>query len=182
MQSQHTTKRAAPQSPPPVSFRCTQCGAAFELTRGTTQRPPLCLECTRAERSVFKKAQRIFQYRPARAFFLCEKCNQAKPKRAFDWKINQTICRACRTATPHTIRADRIKQNGGAYTRAEWDALKAQYAHTCLRCGRSEPQIKLCADHVKPIARGGTSHISNIQPLCAACNSWKHARTIDFRK
>lgn len=71
--------------------------------------------------------------------------------------------------------------NGGSFAAAEWEALKAQYGYTCLRCGRSEPSIKLTADHVVPVAQGGSSDIGNIQPLCGSCNSSKGNQAIDYR-
>lgn len=70
---------------------------------------------------------------------------------------------------------------GGSYTAQEWRDLKAKHNHACLRCGRKEPEIKLAADHVIPIVKGGTSFIENIQPLCMPCNIWKRSEVIDFR-
>jgi 5-methylcytosine-specific restriction endonuclease McrA len=68
-----------------------------------------------------------------------------------------------------------------SFTAAEWGALKEHYHYMCLRCGRREPEIKLTADHVVPISKGGAARIDNIQPLCKACNSAKHDQTIDYR-
>lgn len=67
------------------------------------------------------------------------------------------------------------------FTAAEWQALKARYNYTCLRCGRREPEIKLTVDHVVPISKGGAGTIDNIQPLCKPCNSAKHDAIIDYR-
>lgn len=74
-----------------------------------------------------------------------------------------------------------VAKNGGSFTKLEWQALKEQYEYACLCCGRKEPEIKLCADHVVPITKGGSSHIDNIQPLCKSCNSKKHNKIIDYR-
>jgi 5-methylcytosine-specific restriction endonuclease McrA len=78
-------------------------------------------------------------------------------------------------------RRARIRSNGGSFTAAEWEGLKAAQQYTCLRCRQQEPQIRLVPDHIVPISKGGTSYISNIQGLCVACNNWKRAKTIDFR-
>jgi len=75
----------------------------------------------------------------------------------------------------------RKKRAVGTYTFNEWATLKAKYNNTCLRCGRKEPEIKLTADHVVPLSKGGDNYISNIQPLCHSCNSSKRAKTIDYR-
>lgn len=68
-----------------------------------------------------------------------------------------------------------------SFTAIEWAALKQQYNYTCLRCGRREPEIKLTADHIVPISKGGVGTIDNIQPLCRQCNSAKNDETIDYR-
>lgn len=70
---------------------------------------------------------------------------------------------------------------GGAFTAKEWRTLKEQFDHRCLRCGKQEPHIKLAADHVIPISKGGRNVISNIQPLCGICNSIKGTRATDYR-
>lgn len=72
-------------------------------------------------------------------------------------------------------------ENGGSFTTAEWQALKAQYSFQCLRCRRREPEIKLTMDHVVPVTRGGSNDISNIQPLCQKCNLSKGTQMIDYR-
>lgn len=69
----------------------------------------------------------------------------------------------------------------GTHSFAEWEALKARYNFKCLRCERSEPEVRLTQDHIVPVAKGGTNSIDNIQPLCKSCNSKKHLKTIDYR-
>ena len=68
---------------------------------------------------------------------------------------------------------------GGSYNAAEWQALVNHYGGKCLCCGRDD--VKLTADHVVPVSKGGSSNIDNIQPLCFSCNSSKGAKTIDYR-
>lgn len=74
-----------------------------------------------------------------------------------------------------------LKEIPGSHTDQEWEALKAKYNNTCLRCGKVEPEIKLTRDHVIPITKGGTDDIGNIQPLCVSCNSCKSDKHIDYR-
>ena len=52
--------------------------------------------------------------------------------------------------------------NGGVYTAQEWRELCAHYNHTCLRCGKTEPEIKLTPDHVIPLSKGGRNDIANM--------------------
>jgi 5-methylcytosine-specific restriction endonuclease McrA len=80
----------------------------------------------------------------------------------------------------HTRRA-REMGVGEMFTAEEWQSLKEYYNYTCLCCKRREPEIKLSPDHVKPLARGGSNLIGNIQPLCESCNQKKHAKHIDYR-
>ena len=69
----------------------------------------------------------------------------------------------------------KIKRRGaiGSHTLKEWEKLKKAYKYTCLCCGKSEPKIKLEADHIIPISKNGTNYIWNIQPLCRSCNASK---------
>lgn len=75
-------------------------------------------------------------------------------------------------------RAARRRGNGGSYTAKEWQDLCAQYDYRCLCCGECKT---LTPDHIVPVSKGGTSYISNIQPLCLSCNHKKHAKHIDYR-
>ena len=47
---------------------------------------------------------------------------------------------------------------------------------TCRYCGDGPPDIVLQVDHVKPVALGGTSEMSNLVTACAPCNFGKGAR------
>ncbi len=82
------------------------------------------------------------------------------------------------------IRRTRISGAGGSYTRTEFLALCRKYGNRCVnpRCPNQHlDEVKLTADHVVPVVMGGSSYISNIQPLCGTCNSRKGVRIIDYR-
>jgi 5-methylcytosine-specific restriction endonuclease McrA len=67
----------------------------------------------------------------------------------------------------------------GSHTAQEWLDLCAHYGNKCLACGKAK---KLTADHIVPLARGGSDDIENLQPLCNYCNTRKATKTIDYRK
>lgn len=66
----------------------------------------------------------------------------------------------------------------GHFTRKQFRELCAIYSNKCLCCGE---KLKLEADHIVPLARGGSDDISNIQPLCRNCNAQKATDSIDYR-
>lgn len=68
----------------------------------------------------------------------------------------------------------------GSHTYEEWLLLKRKYKNICLCCKKSEPEIKLTEDHIIPLSMGGTDKIANIQPLCQACNTRKHATALTY--
>lgn len=79
------------------------------------------------------------------------------------------------------LRRSQVRSAEGSYTSLEWQRLIEKYNYSCLCCGKAEPEIKLTADHIVPIALGGANFIENIQPLCKSCNSRKGKKHIDFR-
>lgn len=76
-------------------------------------------------------------------------------------------------------RRNMAKVNGGTFTPKEWLDLVESYNHTCLRCRCNNCALE--ADHIKPLSKGGSNRIDNIQPLCAKCNNWKATQEIDYR-
>ena len=43
----------------------------------------------------------------------------------------------------------------------------------CRGCGKSAKDYDLEIDHIKPVSKGGTNHIRNLQTLCEDCNKEK---------
>lgn len=65
---------------------------------------------------------------------------------------------------------------------AEWRELRPRISplvfrrdgNQCVYCGSTE---RLTVDHIKPQARGGDHHMSNLTTACRDCNSKKNAKT-----
>lgn len=125
----------------------------------------------------------------------CIRCNRLKKPKKFS--ENSHVCIFCENKHRQKLFSQRfnltkplskgserrknIKTNGGYYTKSEWSALKKKYRYRCLRCLKQEPEIRLQADHIIPVKRGGPSWISNIQPMCGRCNGEKGTKIIDYR-
>lgn len=75
-------------------------------------------------------------------------------------------------------RRAKKKETGDSFSSEEWSTLCFACNYECLSCTQRKP---LVPDHVVPLAKGGTSWLYNIQPLCNSCNSKKGAKTIDYR-
>lgn len=84
---------------------------------------------------------------------------------------------------PDTVKAQKIKRRAAEsidhFTGAEWSALLNLYGEKCLASGVTDG---LSADHVIPLALGGSNGIENIQPLCVGCNSKKGIKAVDYRE
>jgi len=85
----------------------------------------------------------------------------------------------CQTIVKNSLRRTRATKAGGSFTEKQWLALCSIYHFKCLCCDKKKA---LTVDHVIPVSKGGTSFISNIQPLCDTCNKAKSSKTLDFRK
>lgn len=62
----------------------------------------------------------------------------------------------------------RLKRSWG-YIKA-WPAIVHHYGGKCLNCGSTD---KMCFDHVVPLSKGGDNLITNGQPICVKCNTFK---------
>ncbi len=112
-------------------------------------------------------------------------------------ELNRSWCGVCNTesvrrwlqADPVRAAANKAIRNNNSRCRRqgavgsvgtyEWMAVLEQHGYACACC---RTVTKLTIDHVKPLSRGGTNTIDNVQPLCRRCNMLKGTEEIDFRK
>ena len=84
-----------------------------------------------------------------------------------------------RESNPEKIRyyanSRRAKKLANGVYEISKKELKRLYESSCVYCG-SEHSIQ--ADHVVPIARGGTHSIGNLVPACARCNQSKGSKLL----
>ncbi|MDR3464186.1 MAG: HNH endonuclease [Beijerinckiaceae bacterium] len=86
---------------------------------------------------------------------------------------------ASKIAGTHRYRA-RLRGSDEHYKRGELQSLRAKSKGRCAYCGEKR---KLEIDHIRPLSRGGSNAIRNIQLLSAPCNQSKNARdAIDFAR
>lgn len=111
-----------------------------------------------------------------RRYAQSDKGKQVKRRYAQSDKGKQAQRKKKATRNTHKTEA------GGSYTTDQWHALCKFYNFRCLKCNKKLPFKKLTLDHIKPISRGGSSHIWNTQPLCGKCNTSKGDKEIDYRK
>ena len=87
----------------------------------------------------------------------------SKPKNSKAKKTNKTKQKNTRSRyIPASVRVDILNRD----------------KYKCVFCGRSSKQIQLEVDHIIPFSKGGSTDLSNLQPLCLACNRGKGARNL----
>lgn len=113
----------------------------------------------------------------------CYLCRRMLPVDSYTRRSNGSYfsgCKDCNRCVFAVRRRARRAVAGGSFSRAEWEALLAQYER-CPMCQRPWEDIPrlpsrssvATADHIVSLLRGGSSSIDNIQPLCYSCNSRK---------
>jgi 5-methylcytosine-specific restriction endonuclease McrA len=84
------------------------------------------------------------------------------------------------------IRQNRIKENGGVFTRKQVDELLEIQEQLCYYCGapfENNNKFIAHADHYTSIHDGGANDIKNIVMACVSCNSKKGSMNgLNFEK
>ncbi len=158
--------------------KCTRCSkelplSEFHVDRGISDgHAAQCKECTLERLAPYFKTHRAENLERVLIW-------QAEhPEKPREYKRKHKKAHPEEMLAYKRRRNARIAENGGHYTREEWVELCVRFDNRCVCCGEKK---LLEPDHVVPVAKGGSSDISNIQPLCARCNVLKHVKIIDYR-
>ena len=159
------------------------------------------IEHRRVEGVETKRCSRCKKYKPLVAFpkdrstwdglyVYCKECQVGVNHDTYERRAPEDIAYVRRWQAAHPERRNAIcldyshrrraslAASSGEFSVAEFETLCIAVGDRCMSCGR---QIRLAADHVVPLSRGGSNNIGNIQPLCRQCNSKKGTQTIDYR-
>lgn len=65
----------------------------------------------------------------------------------------------------------RLARLRGRHTCDQWEAIVAETAGICVKCGYQHDMSyeRPCKGYVIPLAAGGSDGVDNIQPLCRSC-------------
>ncbi|MCG7346389.1 HNH endonuclease [Sporosarcina sp. ACRSL] len=123
----------------------------------------------------------------------CRLCGKVKvldlfenDKRVIGGKTSR--CRVCkaglndRASTALASMKQRAARHGAEVevTIEQINTLYEAFDGLCIYCGKSEEgeERRHAIDHVIPISRGGTSHISNLVLACNSCNASKNDKPL----
>jgi 5-methylcytosine-specific restriction endonuclease McrA len=153
-------------------WKCQEC-ETVSIKKGRRKWRMENPEKSKASRNRWKHAhpEKTLEYDRRRRLVSPEKIRENSRK----WRKKNKYYIKAAIAKRRTMKT----KAGGSFTSAEWNALCKKYKNKCLRCKKRR---KLTADHVMPVSKGGTSNISNIQPLCGPCNSKKGTSCTDYRE
>lgn len=149
----------------------------------------VCLACKRErKRGDSQKRQNLTPEQRARYKKTYIEKNRDKYLAAKKRENSAEYSRRYRQKHPEVVRQIRANRRArithaeGTHTAAELTALHDRQRGKCANCATSlKPGYH--ADHIVPLARGGTNWISNIQLLCPPCNQRKHAKDpFDFAR
>lgn len=167
-------------------YRCRVKKAVSAFTRRKDSRLyEMCRECVsdilaRPQQARRAKLTHTVTHRT------CYLCLRHLPNAQFTQRAIGTYFSACKDCNKLVFaqrRRARILAAEGEFSRAEWEALLAQYAE-CPGCSRpwdGIPRLKgrqtvITVDHRVPLSKGGRNDIGNVQPMCYSCNSRKGDR------
>lgn len=176
-----------------TQLACDNCGTSFSQSPSRTARGARHY-CSRPCRFAHQTGVNNPNWRGGGCEIKCRQCGAMFEKRMFQCDIKrgnrgQFCSLACKYKyqTKWASRREKSRENGrrgecrarakrkldGHHTPEEWRALVSKCGNRCQHCKRKTAVER---DHIIPLSKGGNDLISNIQPLCQACNRTKWNR------
>lgn len=153
---------------------CSQCGEFISITE-FSPKTSLCKYHQKIKQRSYrqKNPTKDKEYYEANK----ERCRKIDKK----WVLDHFEYVQVKLATERTHDID--KELGVSLTTEQWLKVKAYFNHKCLACGMEEDyENRLSLDHIVPVSKGGSSHYTNLQPLCLLCNQQKNDKDTDYRE
>lgn len=113
----------------------------------------------------------------------CQKYNEKhrEKRREYDRERRKDPKVKAKRAAYERARRQNIRAGGGSVKKHHLDSLLAKQSGKCANC--KAKLKKYHVDHIKPIKKGGTSDLDNLQILCPNCNMRKGIKDpIDFAR
>ena len=128
-----------------------------------------------ARATAWNKAHPAAHLRHTASYYATHKTEKAAYRTAY-YATHHDEEMACK----HRRRA-RMCGASGDCSAADWKVVTGILGAGCLHPDKAACHGTIHQDHVRPLARGGTNHPTNRQPLCAHHNTAKHTDWVDYR-
>lgn len=130
------------------NYKCTYFPSSYELTMNLNDKP-----------------LKLFE----QAFIICADGNIEYNFEVLSKEVHSNFDRRLRELAP---KDKTIKKRRPLDSRLRHECFKRDN-YRCKECGATNKEKMLHADHIVPVAQGGTDELSNLQTLCDNCNSAK---------
>jgi 5-methylcytosine-specific restriction endonuclease McrA len=144
-----------------------------------------------------KENEKRYKSTPHARKLAVERTRRYAAKHPEKFQLTKSVCDKKYTKTPHgksvrssaaatyrkTDKGKTVQKNhkyqlrnpkAGKIDREAWNEKLKSCGGKCMDCGTTED---ITIDHIIPLSTGGSNHITNLQPLCRACNSRKNNTT-----